>query len=606
MKGGGSSPLPPVVPRAAQESAFNRFFARPRLGLLLAAVAVVLCSPCLVTGFHLDDFIGRYAYTDLPGARDLYRVLDAGFGVGNGRPDEALWQVEMGYAPWWIHPTLLVRMMRPVSLLTHLVDFRLLGDSAFLMHAQSLAWFFALVLVATRLYRGVHGAVAGGLAATLYAFDHTHGFAVGFICNRNALTSATFGLLALSQYRAAVAADGRTLARWVGPALYLVALLSGEASIAVLGYVLAFAAFVDARSLVRRGLGVLPYLVVTVCWRMAYSGFGYGGRGSGLYLDPGREPLHFLQALLERAPLLLVGQFLAPPAELYMVGDRALALFMRTESLVFLACFALAAAPLLARDRVARFWAAGMLFSLVPASTTHPSNRLLFFVSVGAAGLIASFWNLYAVTLKGVAVSGVAWFSRAFGGVMLLGHLLLSPLVLPLAAFSIAFTAPIDRAFADVGPDAGGKDAVFVSAPDYYSVKLMRAQKAKDGEPLPRRFRVLSFGAEPLVVRRTDDRTLLVTYEHGILSEPLLELYRDRRIPMAPGDRVVLAGLVIEVREITADGRAKVVSFAFDTPLEAPSFRFYSWEKGFRPFALPAVGAEVRVPPARLELGLGG
>jgi hypothetical protein len=128
-------------PPSRLEAAFVRFLGRPRLGLVLAGIAVLLASPCLFIGYWLDDYVARYIYSDLPGAKELYHVYVGGYGIATGIPSENLWQVEQGHAPWWIYPDLLIRLFRPVSLTTHWIDGWLWLESAFMMHAHSLLWF---------------------------------------------------------------------------------------------------------------------------------------------------------------------------------------------------------------------------------------------------------------------------------------------------------------------------------------------------------------------------------------------------------------------------------------------------------------------------------
>src|SRR6185436_4269008 len=110
---------------------------------------------------------------------------------------------------------LLISLYRPVSAATHQLDAWLWPDSAFLQHAHSLAWAFALVLAVTALYRCVMGVTTvAGLAALLYAVDQAHGFAIGWIANRNAIVCAVFGVLALLAHVRA-RADGRRVFAFV-------------------------------------------------------------------------------------------------------------------------------------------------------------------------------------------------------------------------------------------------------------------------------------------------------------------------------------------------------------------------------------------------------
>jgi hypothetical protein len=195
-------------------------------------------------------------------------------------------------------------------------------------------------------------------------------------------------------------------------------------------------------------------------------------------------------------------------------------------------------------------------------------------------------------------------------------HLLISPLLLPLAACSILLTSPVTRAVADAvdalavaepsgTADPGETDLVIVSSPDDYFVKLIPVMQALERRPGPRRLRALSFGNVPLEVSRVDGRTLSVRYQGGILSSSILELYRDARLPMRPGQVIELQGLRIRVDRVTGDGRARQASFTFDRELDSDRFVWLAWEKDrYARFSLPRQGETVRVAPARVPFGL--
>jgi hypothetical protein len=587
--------------RPRSEAAFMRFLAHPRLAFWLMVAALCLSSPCLFMDFYLDDWIARYVY--LPEAEKFFRIINGGYGLANGVPADSLWQVEQGWAPWWIYPELLMRVYRPVSLQTHILDARLWPSSSFMMHAHNLFWLAVLVLAATRMYRGAMGTLVGGLAALLFAIDHTHGFATGLITNRHTLITGVFGVISLDQYLRSRLHDHR-LGTILGPISYVVALLSGEAAVAFAGYMFAFAAVAERGSLLRRGLGVLPYLVITVAWRAYYNAAGYGASGSGLYIDPVRAPAHFFKEFLERGPILLLGQYLAPPSEVYTIAGPTAAAAMLIAALIFAAAFFAALVPILAKNRIARFWTLGMLFALIPASSTFPHNRQLMFVSFGALALIAHFWQRYALELRGTAIPLGSRLSGALGACLFGSHLFMSPLALPFTVCSPALSAPLHEGITAVGDEIHDREAVFITAPDYFSVKLIQLARRAEKRPLPKHWRVLSFGSQPVVVRRVDDRTLILDYVGGILGTPFLELYRDRRIRMTPGEQVKLEGLVIEVLAVTPDGRASQAKFTFDQPLGSEAFRFYYWtDETFKPFRMPAVGASQELPGANMTWG---
>ena len=91
-----------------------------------------------------------------------------------------------------------------------------------------------------------------------------------------------------------------------------------------------------------------------------------------------------------------------------------------------------AMAPLLRRDSLARFWAVGMFLAAIPVSATTPGNRLLTFVGVGAAGLLARFFGFVfggagssMNSRWSIPMKVVAWF-------LVVVHAVIAPISLPL------------------------------------------------------------------------------------------------------------------------------------------------------------------------------
>jgi hypothetical protein len=588
----------------ARAQALVAFLESRSLGLRLAAGAMLLSASCLWLGFYLDDYVGRYIYSDLEGAKRLFELYAGGYGLANGNPADTHWQIEAGWAPWWTYDHLLIRLFRPLGVVTHWLDMQLWPNSAWLMHLQSLAWLALLVLVTTRMYRGALGARIGGLAALLFAFDHTHGFVVGYICNRHALVTALLGVLCLDQHVRAHTQRSRRQ-QLLAYVIYVIALASGESTVAILGYIVAYALCVQTESFVRRGLRLAPYVLITMLWRVAYTRAGFGAFGSGMYIDPGRDPWAYLLALCERAPVLLLGQFLAPPAEVQAVAAAPWGAIILGLAVVFTAALVLALLPLLRRNRMACFWALGALGSLVPAASTYPHNRQLLLTSFGAMALLAQLWHFHLIELRGKALGGGLRFSRELCKLLIFVHLFASPLALPVTTCTVAMMTPLARAPESVGDEIAGRDAVFLTAPDYFAVKLVQLQRRIDHKPLARRWRALGFGPEHIHATRVDARTLEFVYREGILSSPFMELYRDRRMPMQRGERIELEGLSIEVLDLTRDGRAQRVRFRFDNELAAPTFRFFYWVQGrFERFVLPEIGGSRELPPAVLDFGL--
>lgn len=586
-----------------------RVLSLPQLPLLTVVVGVGLALPSLFIGFHLDDLIGRFIFSDLPGAERLYSIYGGGYGAANGNPSDATWMMEEGYAPWWMTPDLLLQFYRPISLSTHLLDAALWPSSSILWHAHSLLWFGVMLACATLAYRSMQGRIVGGLAALLFAVDHTHAYPVGFITHRYSMISTAFCMLVLyAHHRFGSTRSVRYLALSAG--FYALALLSGESSVAIVGYVLAYVVFVERAALRARALSFAPYLVITLGWRMLYNALGRGAHGSDLYIDPAREPLRFAAAALERGPVLLVGQWAMPPAETYGMADASDARLLVAFAWLFTLCLAVALWPLLRRDRMARFWTAGMLMAIVLTCSGDPANRMLFGASIGAAGLIAQWWDAYRQNLLSAGRAWLERLSRGFAVLTLAGHLLLSPWLVPVNASSLLLLQPLKNSFDDVGAEAAGKTAVFVTLPDYFAMRLMRMTKSVAHAPMPETWRGLYYGPEPVTIARTGERTLVMDIEGGAMRLPAptkqaLDLYRSRATPMSAGDRVSLDGLDIEVLSVTDDGRPLRVRFDFAHPLEDPRYRYYHWvDNHFRPLQLPAIGESRTLPPAIMEMEL--
>jgi hypothetical protein len=172
------------------------------------------------------------------------------------------------------------------------------------------------------------------------------------------------------------------------------------------------------------------------------------------------------------------------------------------------------------------------------------------------------------------------------------------------------FYSSLRDAYDDVGPEAAGKDAVFVTSPDYFAVRLMKMTKAVEHKPSPARYQTLQFGPEQVTIERPSDKSLVLTYAGGAMHEAAvtkakLDLYRSIKRPMVKGQTVELSGLHVEVLELTQDGRPLRVRFDFEEPLEAPRYRFYDWEDNhFRPLEVPKIGETKVLPRAELTAAL--
>jgi hypothetical protein len=140
-------------------------------------------------------------------------------------------------------------------------------------------------------------------------------------------------------------------------ALVAVGLGCGEATLGAVVYVAAWQLTSEAGGWCRRLAPLVPYAVVVLGWRLLYLSFGYGTRGSALYVDPGTNPLVFAGALAERWPLLVAAQWFQLPANAWILLPRSTQLAASAVGAALALGVAALSWRLLHRERLARFWA---------------------------------------------------------------------------------------------------------------------------------------------------------------------------------------------------------------------------------------------------------
>lgn len=582
--------------------ALKRWLARPAAAWLAVAAGLVLAAPSLTTGVVADDWLhqliacGRAdALPGLPASR-----LDL-FAFAGPDPSSVPRLVQAGLFPWWTDPHVELAFWRPLSSLTHLLDWTAWPHAPWLMHLQSLVWFgLALGAVALfyRRFLGA-GAAAAGLATLLYAVDDAHGPAVGWIANRNAMIALALALPVVVLYDR-FRRDGWRPGAWLGPALFAVALLAGESALAAAAYLGAYALCLDRGRLGARLAALWPYGLVVIAWRLVYHALGYGTAHSGVYLDPAADPLAFLAALPSRAAFLLAAQLALPWSDfapLYTFGPPRLETVMLALAGLTVLLFALALLPLLRRDATARFFALGLLGALVPICSTVTADRLLWFVGVGAMGLVAQWLLSRPRTLM----------AAGFAVLVVAVHLVLAP---PLLAVRSRSMVTVGRAIARAddslphGAAAAGRTFVLVNPPTDPLAGYLPLRRAARGEPLPR-LRWLATGERAVELVREDARTVRVRPEGGFLRFVSEQLLVSAAHPPRLGTRVRLSDLEVEVTAVEPDGRPAEVRARFDRPLDDPALSWFVWRGlGYQPFRVPPVGARVVLPAADLFAAL--
>lgn len=582
--------------------ALDSILSHRRLPLALAALAPLLLLPALGAGWQFDDHFHRSRIAGYGDANPIHIFVPY-----DGNPDHNLAQMEAGTLPWWASRDLHMAFLRYASTLTTLLDYQLWARHPAWMHLHSLLWLSAVVVAAALLYRRVLGATwVAGLAALLYAVDEAHSWPATYLANRNALIATSMGVLSLVCF-VGWRQEGR---RWGGlfsAVLLALAMSAGEMALATAGYLLAYALMLDRGSLKQRLAPLMPHAVVLGGWALIYKLGGFGAHGSGFYVDPLRDPVSFASAFVERARLLLLGQWTPIPAEMGLIyapgSDKAFEL--QVISMAVVVTLAVLFIPMAVRDRVARFWGAGVLLSLLPIAAVGPENRVLFFVGLGSMGLLAQLVQI--AFLGGPATTRWrAWrlVARSAVIVLLPIHLLVAPrLALSGIDRQANASAAMLRAIASVSDDPviATQDLILINPPDHvYVVTAIPVVKQLDHLPRPRRIRALSAGTSGLTVTRVGPRALRVHFPKGLFPSVFSRYMRSPGDRFDVGQRFPLSGFAAVVEHLDPQGDPDDVLYEFAVPLEDKSLRWLRWNDGvYVPWDPPAIGESEVLPPSR-------
>jgi hypothetical protein len=565
---------------------------------VIILVAMLLTSSSLTLGFSVDEYFQRVALredSNIAGVqREPWNLFT--FSTGRAMNQELM---EEGIVPWWTDQDFVISFFRPLTSLTLWLDHSLWPGSAPMMHLHSMLWFALLLAAAGAVYREFSGSSrVASLALLLYAIDDARAFPVGWIALRNALIALAPAFLALVTHHRFRSGRGSVYG-WLSPLLLLVGLLGGEMAITVYGYLFSYAVFLDRGTLWQRMRSLLPYAAIALIYRVLYNALGHGALHSGLYFDPAREPVAFIQGLFTRLPVLLMSQFALPPAdlwELYPMFGAWLRPSVFVVGLLGLALLWLLFRPLLRTSAVTRFWALGCVLSTIPVCGTFPEDRLLTATSLGGAALLAT---LLLSIFEQTYPNPKRW-ARAAAGALLVIHALLAPLLLTVRAQDIELMESVLH-HADQSiprePEIEGKTLIMLNPPlNLLAIFFSMFREAKN-IPLPERFRWLATGESDLHVERLDAHTLKLRPAAGFLSSSTQRMFRSEGRGFPAGQTIAFSDMSFEVTQLTDDGRPAEVLVRFQKNIDDPSLLWVQWGRHeYVRFQPPRVGRSLVLP----------
>jgi hypothetical protein len=520
---------------------------------------------------------------------------------------------QRGLLGWWVHPQVALSFFRPLSALSHALDFQWLTDAPWLMHVESIALMLALHLSVGQLYarwfRAAPRALA--LAYLLYILSPGHALVASWLCNRNACLAALFGVWSLRFFERATQGKGAPYhgATWLS---FLLSLLSGELGTSTFVLLVAHACCIDGAPWRMRLRALLGPSLVLATWLVLYRALGFGSAHMPLYVDAMAAPWEFICAFGLRAPQLIFAQLSLPIASLSLLLSSKATLVASLVCGFAIAPFLPGVLQVCRDDARARFCAFASLGALLPIAATVPHDRLLLFADIGGAGLIASIFHRLSSMPPRRARAFRLNVAFRLGASLLLGPAYAASLHPQAATADVPFRALKDA------DGLAEQTLVFVNLPSCYFAASYDWQLRSSGRPSPQRMLCLAPGIYPLRIARVDEHTLRVGASHGVLQPlgtwrgdsgaeagPLSAVYMAQALnlegdgrPLVEGKTLRMGHVSITAHAWTPEGYPSQVLFRFDAPLESPSLRFVAWQgRALFPFVLPKAGEEVALLP---------
>ncbi len=573
---------------AAPLSKRRSWLAHPHTVWICVVLGIVCMLVSLDTGLSADDFMLKYAFvggTELPWA-----PLGASGLPGPVDDRQVAAARDIGLLPWTASTDFSFAFLRPLSLLSHRLDFAIWPEQPWLMHLHSVAWFGLFLASAAAFIRRVEGPTwVAGLAIVLLALDDAHGPTVGWIANRNLVMAAAFGFSALLAHDRA-ARDGGS--RWFAPVLFALALASNEGALGLLPLWLGYTLWCDRRP--QRWMDLAAVAGLGLAWLLLWIGLGFGVHNSGIYADISADPMGSILQILTNFPVLAMSLSIGVWAELFSFADEDVRSIWLIAAWVVFSATLVIGIRMARRDRRTAMWLLGALGALVPVTASFPSDRLLLIASVPGAVLLAKFVQHLRDDRRAWRL---AWIVAAL---VLLRHVGLNLVLSPLRSRSME--APqdlVDRSTNSLGLDQAAQSIVVLINPPSdamaaYGVVLQSVRKGV----LPVAIRSLYSGLKAVNVERVDAHTLRITPDGPWMAHASERLSRNPAIqPFSVGDTVRVPGLTYHIDAVTPDGRPAGIHVVFDAPLEDDRYQFHAWDViDFRPFPIPSVGETSQLP----------
>lgn len=463
-----------------------------------------------------------------------------------------------GNLPWWSSRQALMHPFRPMAAFTHWLDFEVLASNAFAMGTLNLLAILLLWSGVYLLFRHLTQSVALACIMALFLVSDTSvSTNFNWLAARNSYLATGLGALALWHY--IMWRESRLISRlFAALFFYSVSLLTAEASIALLGYFGAFALIMENNGKLRGLLATLPFLLVTVIWRIIYNLNGFGSDNIGLYVDPGRGVVDFLAQAFAVFPCIVTGLATGIDSMTASFGND-LRWWVRLFAWGFTLMCLYPIRYVLVLDNRARFMLLGSVIAVIPhTSLLSEGSRSATFVALG-------FFYVLVLWIKTLWDARVLASYRAWLASFLVGwHLVLPALFMLFFSAGLVLIKPFDEKLFEASsaqisrpqtntsettaPDT--RALVVINPPVPTTLFYIPFEWSYLHRPVPDNINVFAPGMTPLSVTRESETVFIVKSNRKMAVNHTVDL-RDENSPVMHNVHAyqLLQGLITSPRQ---------------------------------------------------------
>lgn len=592
---------------------YNRllyWFSQPTLAhWFVLLLPVILLLPLMMMPQTLDDLVHHHVFSQSLALFSESRWWTELFVFLDGNPDRTQQVVQQFLLPWWTDSEVKIAFFRPLSALTHWIDYQLWPYSHALNHLHSFFWLGLLIALVFKLYRSVEVdyriAILAGL---LFAFDASHFISSTWVANRNILVAGVVGvmcLISLMRYKQ----SNQLKFYWLSLMLFALCLFSAEAGVSIGAFIFAYLICLDRSRLNNKVLILLGFGVVFIAWYAFYKTLGYGASGNDFYLDPANSPSTFFSSLSWKYPLYVLMYFIGLPSAGYYSGGLP-PMWLLLIALLMVVALGLLLWPILKKSVISRFWLLSFLLALLPISGSSPHERTMVIAGIAANALMAIL--LVNIFSKKYGLMGEYRFM--FGtigrkllipvvGLFILLHGVIHPLgllVIPVSTWAIHDENPFEAQI-ELLPNMTDKQKgrIYINSPSTLYVgtlNLYRASQLDKTNVLEPQF-LLTSNAQTVKIERRDSNTLRLYSPTNISPTTYDGLFRSKHKPIKAGQTYRVGEMTVKVIAVNGVGLPVVTDYSW--PYSVDELQALGWKgERFERVSLPkARGNQITIEP---------